>query len=540
MTSTCRLSMIAWQCTPSTGIVIVGAGDRAVGQFVVERARENARGRGLADAARITGVRGVGKTTTARILARALNYELPDGSVAGPDHQDAGARRALPGDHGEPPPRRDRDGRRLAQRRRRRPPDQRRRSATPRSARATRSTSSTKCTCCRRRPSTRCSRRWKSRRRTPSSSSPPPRSARCRSPCCRAASASTCAASTPRLLVEASRRRSPRKEAIEVEPEALALIARAAEGSVRDALSLFDQAIAHAAGPVRAEDVRQMLGLADRARVDRSVRGADARRRRRGARPSCARNTTPAPIPRWCSTDLAEFTHFVTRVKVVPAVADDPSLIEVERARGRAFAEKLSMRVLSRTWQMLLKGIAEVQAAGRPVAAAEMVLVRIAYAADLPTPDEVIRSLDEAAAAPPAPRRGGVVAGDGRSAPRSASAALRGAARRCSARRTARGAGARRRSASLRSPVPEASAAAAGHRPFRGADRARRAEARPRRQARARARRAAGALRGRPARDRAGAERREDAGQRSGAQVLAMDRPALDGGGVGRAGPGRR
>src|SRR5204862_3808089 len=82
-------------------------------------------------------------------------------------------------------------------------------------------------------------------------------------------------------------------------------------------------------------------------------------------------------------TDLAEFTHFVTRVKIVPGVADDPSLIEVERIRGRAFAESLSMRVLSRTWQMLLKGITEVQAAGRPVAAAEMVLVRIAYAADL-------------------------------------------------------------------------------------------------------------------------------------------------------------
>jgi DNA polymerase-3 subunit gamma/tau len=92
--------------------------------------------------------------------------------------------------------------------------------------------------------------------------------------------------------------------------------------------------------------------------------------------------------------DLAEFTHFVTRVKVVPAVADDISLAEAERTRGRAFAAALSMRVLSRTWQMLLNGIAEVQAAGRPIAAAEMVLVRIAYVADLPTPDEAIRSLD--------------------------------------------------------------------------------------------------------------------------------------------------
>ena len=94
-------------------------------------------------------------------------------------------------------------------------------------------------------------------------------------------------------------------------------------------------------------------------------------------------------------SDLAEFTHFVTRVKVVPTVADDVSLSEAERMRGRAFATQLSMRVLSRTWQMLLKGVGEVQASGRPVAAAEMVLVRIAYAADLPTPDEVVRSLGE-------------------------------------------------------------------------------------------------------------------------------------------------
>jgi DNA polymerase III subunit gamma/tau len=184
------------------------------------------------------------------------------------------------------------------------------------------------------------------------------------------------------------------REAIAVEPEAFALIARAAEGSVRDALSLLDQAIAHAAGPVRAEDVRQMLGLADRARVidlfEALMRG-DVASALTELRAQYDTGADPAVV----LTDLAEFTHFVTRVKVVPAVADDPALIEVERARGRAFAEKLSMRVLSRTWQMLLKGIAEVTAAGRPLAAAEMVLVRIAYAADLPTPDEVIRSLDD-------------------------------------------------------------------------------------------------------------------------------------------------
>ena len=184
------------------------------------------------------------------------------------------------------------------------------------------------------------------------------------------------------------------KEAIEVEAGAFALIARAAEGSVRDSLSLLDQAIAHAAGPVLAEHVRQMLGLADRARVidlfEALMRG-DVASALTELRAQYDTGADPAVV----LTDMAEFTHFVTRVKIVPAVADDPALIEVERMRGRGFAEKLSMRVLSRCWQMLLKGIAEVAAAGRPLAAAEMVLVRIAYAADLPTPDEVIRSLDE-------------------------------------------------------------------------------------------------------------------------------------------------
>src|SRR5215471_8358536 len=203
------------------------------------------------------------------------------------------------------------------------------------------------------------------------------------------------------------------KESITVEPEALALIARAAEGSVRDALSLLDQAIAHAAGEVRSEHVRQMLGLADRARIidlfEALMRG-DVAAELTELRAQYDTGADPAVV----LGDLAEFTHFVTRVKIVPAVADDPALIEVERARGRGFAEKLSMRVLSRCWQMLLKGIAEVTAAGRPLAAAEMVLVRIAYAADLPTPDEVIRALTDGGNAPQAPQgragNGGAVA----------------------------------------------------------------------------------------------------------------------------------
>jgi DNA polymerase III subunit gamma/tau len=207
------------------------------------------------------------------------------------------------------------------------------------------------------------------------------------------------------------------KEGISSEPDALALIARAAEGSVRDALSLLDQAIAHAGADraaqvaVRAEDVRQMLGLADRARVldlfEAMMRG-DIARALGELRDQYDSGADPAVV----LADLAEFTHFVTRVKIVPAVAEDRSLSEVERVRGRAFAASLSMRVLARAWQMLFRGIPEVQSAPKPIAAAEMVLVRIAYAADLPTPDEAIRSLHDGkpaedksapAAAAPAP-----------------------------------------------------------------------------------------------------------------------------------------
>ena len=185
-----------------------------------------------------------------------------------------------------------------------------------------------------------------------------------------------------------------RQESVEVEPEALGIIARAAEGSVRDSLSLFDQAIAHAAGLVRADDVRQMLGLADRTRVidlfDALARGDIV-----SAFNEFREQYDVGADPIVVLSDLAEFVNFVTRVKIVPATADNVVFGETERLRAREFATKLSMRVLSRMWQMLLKGITEVQGATRPAAAAEMVLVRIAYVADLPTPDEAIRMIEQ-------------------------------------------------------------------------------------------------------------------------------------------------
>jgi DNA polymerase-3 subunit gamma/tau len=184
------------------------------------------------------------------------------------------------------------------------------------------------------------------------------------------------------------------KEGVEIEPEALGIIARAAEGSVRDSLSLLDQAIAHAAGRVQADAVRQMLGLADRTRVIdlfHHLATGDIAAAFNEFREQYDVGADPVVV----LSDLAEFVNFVTRVKVVPATADNVAFSETERLRARDFATKLSMRVLSRMWQMLLKGIAETQAATRPAAAAEMVLVRIAYAADLPTPDEAIRMIEQ-------------------------------------------------------------------------------------------------------------------------------------------------
>jgi DNA polymerase-3 subunit gamma/tau len=190
-------------------------------------------------------------------------------------------------------------------------------------------------------------------------------------------------------------------ETVEAEDEALGAIVRAAEGSVRDALSLLDQAIAHGAGSVTAQSVRDMLGLADRARIldlfeavmRGSVPAAFAELRAQydsGADPSVV------------LSDLAAFTHLVTRLKIVPETAADPTLSETERVRGGAFADKLSIRALSRAWQILLKAIPEVQAAPRPLAAAEMAIVRLAYASDLPTPDEALRQLKAEMAAAPA------------------------------------------------------------------------------------------------------------------------------------------
>ncbi|OBQ67827.1 DNA polymerase III subunit gamma/tau [Mesorhizobium erdmanii] len=203
------------------------------------------------------------------------------------------------------------------------------------------------------------------------------------------------------------------KEGISVDDDALAMIARAAEGSARDSLSILDQAIAHGAGSVGAEAVRAMLGLADRARIVdlfEHVMKGDVAAALGEFRAQYDTGADPAAV----LTDLAEFNHLVTRLRFVPSAMDDASLSQDERERGADFARALSVRVLSRTWQMLLKGIPEVQSSNRPVSAAEMVLIRLAHAADLPTLDEALRSLDGTTSAQNgASRPNGVPAGSG-------------------------------------------------------------------------------------------------------------------------------
>ncbi|WOJ89812.1 DNA polymerase III subunit gamma/tau [Methylocapsa polymorpha] len=204
------------------------------------------------------------------------------------------------------------------------------------------------------------------------------------------------------------------KEAVAVDEDALALIARAAEGSARDALSLLDQAIAHGAAggqtSISAESLRLMLGLADRSLVidlfEAVMQGKMA-----GALGSLKGLYDCGADPAEVLVELAEFVHLVTRLKLAPDAAQDPSLSPEERARGLHFAQALSVPVLTRAWQLLSKGQAEAKDSPRPLAAADMVLVRLAYAADLPTPDEALRRL---AAAPTADRE---VSSAGKSAP---------------------------------------------------------------------------------------------------------------------------
>ncbi len=183
-------------------------------------------------------------------------------------------------------------------------------------------------------------------------------------------------------------------EQVEAEDAALRAIARVAEGSVRDALSLLDQAIAHGGGVVRHEPVREMLGLADHGRIIalfEQVMKGDVAAALAGLEELFAIGGSAYQV----LADLAAFTHLVTKLAVLGEAGAHAALSEEERERGLALAQKLSVPVLARAWQMLLKGLGEVQGAAQPEMAAEMVIVRLAHVAQVPPPEEIIRKLEQ-------------------------------------------------------------------------------------------------------------------------------------------------
>ena len=191
-------------------------------------------------------------------------------------------------------------------------------------------------------------------------------------------------------------------EKVAAEDEALRLIAKAAEGSVRDGLSLLDQAIAYGDGAVKTADVMNMLGLLEKGQVidlfEAVMAGEVAR-----ALEEVDRQYQAGGDPETILTDMADFTHYVTRMKVAPnSAALDASRTEEEKQKGMDFAKRLSMAHLSRCWQMLLKGLGETTQASQPIMAAEMLIIRLAYAANLPSGEDLMKQVQ--AQPTPAPR----------------------------------------------------------------------------------------------------------------------------------------
>ena len=186
------------------------------------------------------------------------------------------------------------------------------------------------------------------------------------------------------------------KEGIEVEDDALAIIARAADGSARDGLSVLDQAFSLTTGKVDVELIQSMLGLSDRETL------FDLFEALLSGEVAAALNLSDKMFelggdPLLILRDLADLTHWVTRAKITPSIIDEPGLAEAEKTRGGAFAKKLSLQDLARCWQLLLKGIVEVQTAPNPEQAAEMLLIRLAHASTLPSPEDLIKQLQSGA-----------------------------------------------------------------------------------------------------------------------------------------------
>jgi DNA polymerase-3 subunit gamma/tau len=220
-------------------------------------------------------------------------------------------------------------------------------------------------------------------------------------------------------------RRIADAEGAGITDDALALITRAAEGSARDAQSLLDQAISHGAGETTAEQVRAMLGLADRGRVmdlfEQIVTGDAA-----GALSEIGAQYADGADPLAILRDIAEITHWISVIRITPEAADDPTVSPDERARGRDMADRLSMPVLTRMWQMGLKALEEVAHAPNAMMAAEMAVIRMTHVADLPTPGDLVAKLKDATPPSPPPQ--------GQSAAQASSPGARAVADRATAR----------------------------------------------------------------------------------------------------------
>lgn len=207
--------------------------------------------------------------------------------------------------------------------------------------------------------------------------------------------------------------RITKQEGASADQEALTLIARAAEGSVRDGLSILDQAIAMGSGSVSIDAVRAMLGLADRGRIYDLLEQLLAGNAAEAIKALSALYTDGAE-PGQVLADLAEAVHVASRIKVAGPEAAGEGMSSEERSRATELAARLSVPLLARAWQLLLKGIEETARAPNPMAAAEMILIRIAYTSDLPTPDELMRMIgDGSSTARPSKPLGNPAAGAG-------------------------------------------------------------------------------------------------------------------------------
>ena len=182
------------------------------------------------------------------------------------------------------------------------------------------------------------------------------------------------------------------EEGVEISKDALALITRASEGSVRDSISLLDQSISNAMDKIDAKDIRDMLGLSDRGRIldlfNLIVSGDTV-----GALNELSSLYSDGGEPEAILNDLAEISHWISLIKITPEAAEDPTVSPDERSRGKTIANRLNIRSLSRMWQMLLVALDEIRIAPNSMMAAEMTIIRLTHVSELPSPEELIKKI---------------------------------------------------------------------------------------------------------------------------------------------------